>query len=54
VPDPPPPGFAAGVQRQCNRVNAADSAEDLMTWIEDVSIFDDEDAGGDKPVHDPR
>jgi hypothetical protein len=53
VPDQRAPGVAAEMQRQCERINAADRAENLMAWIEDVSLFDDEDAGGDKPIHDP-
>jgi hypothetical protein len=54
VPDPRAPGFAAEMQRQCELINAADRAENLMAWIEDVSTFDDEDTGGGKPIHDPR
>jgi hypothetical protein len=44
VPDPRAPGFAAEMQRQCERINAADRAEHLMDWIEDVSVFDEDDA----------
>jgi Protein of unknown function (DUF3018) len=42
VPDLRAPGFKAEVERQCTAINAADRAEDLMSWIEHVSIFDDE------------
>jgi len=33
------------MQRQCEQVNAADRAENLMGWVEDVSLFDEGDAG---------
>ena len=44
VPDLRAPGFAAEVQRQCEQINAADRAEAIMTWVEDVSLFDEDDA----------
>jgi hypothetical protein len=43
VPDTRAPGFAAEVQRQCERINAADRHGDLMSWVEDVSAFDEDD-----------
>jgi hypothetical protein len=42
VPDTRAPGFAAEIQRQCERINAADRQEKLMDWVEEVSIFDEE------------
>jgi len=54
VPNPQATGVAAEMQRQWERVNVTDRAENLMTWVENVSIFDDEGAGGDKSVHGPR
>ena len=44
VPDIRAPGFAAEIQRQCELINLADRQEDLMTWVEDVSAFDEDDA----------
>ena len=44
VPDIRAPGFAAEIQHQCERINLADRQEDLMTWVEDVSAFDEDDA----------
>jgi hypothetical protein len=40
VPDFRAPGFKAEVRRQCELINAADRAENLMAWVEDVSVFD--------------
>jgi hypothetical protein len=37
------PGFAAEIQRQCDLINAADRQENLMAWVEDVGIFDEDD-----------
>jgi hypothetical protein len=34
----------AEIQHQCELINAADQAENLMAWVEDVSVFDDDDA----------
>ena len=31
-------------RRQCARINAADRAEGLMDWVEQVSVFDEDDA----------
>lgn len=42
VPDLRAPGFAAEIQRQCERINVADRTENLMAWIEGVSILDDD------------
>ena len=42
VPDTRSPAFAAEVMRQCERVNAADRAENMMDWVESVSQFDDD------------
>jgi hypothetical protein len=44
VPDTRAPGFAAEARRQCERVNHADRTEQLMEWVEQVSMFDDDDA----------
>ena len=44
IPDLRAPGLAAEIQRQCERINAADRLENLMTWVEDVSVFDENDA----------
>nr|WP_294546238.1 antitoxin MazE-like protein [uncultured Rhodopila sp.] len=35
-------GFAAEIQRQCERINAADRQENLIGWVEDVSAFDED------------
>ncbi len=43
VPDIRAPGFAAEIQRQCERINAADRRDNLMAWVEDVSVFDEDD-----------
>nr|WP_294523446.1 antitoxin MazE family protein [uncultured Rhodopila sp.] len=43
VPDTRAPGFAAEIQRQCELINAADRQENLMAWVEDVSVFDEDD-----------
>jgi hypothetical protein len=42
LPDPREPGFAAEIERQCQRVNAADRADGLMAWVEDASLFDND------------
>jgi hypothetical protein len=44
VPDTRAPGFAAEARRQCAQVNQTDRAERLMEWVEQVSMFDDDDA----------
>ncbi len=44
VPDTRAPGFATEALRQCERVNEADRTEQLMEWVEEVSMFDDDDA----------
>jgi Protein of unknown function (DUF3018) len=44
VPDTRAPGFASEARRQCERINQADRAEQLMEWVEAVSMFDDDDA----------
>jgi len=44
VPDTRSPGFPAEVRSQCERINAADQADGLMDWVENVSTFDDDDA----------
>jgi hypothetical protein len=43
VPDTRAPGFAAEIRRQCKLINAADRQENLMAWVEDVSVFDEDD-----------
>ncbi len=43
VPDIRAPGFAAEIKRQCELINAADRQENLMAWVEDVSVFDEDD-----------
>jgi hypothetical protein len=45
VPDLRAAGRIAEIQRQCQLVNQADQAENLMAWVEDVSIFDNESLG---------
>jgi Uma2 family endonuclease len=44
LPDTRAPDFAAEVLAQCQRINVADRAEDLMQWVEQVSVFDDDEA----------
>jgi hypothetical protein len=44
VPDIRAPGFAAEIRRQCEHINAADRRDNLMGWVEDVSIFDEDGA----------
>jgi hypothetical protein len=44
VPDARAPGFAAEVRRQCERINEADREERIMDWVEQVSVFDEDDA----------
>jgi hypothetical protein len=44
VPDTRAPGFGAKARAECERINAADKAENMMAWLEDVSLFDDHDA----------
>ncbi len=43
LPDTRTPEFAAEVRRQCARINAADRADGMMDWIEQVSVFDKDD-----------
>jgi len=42
LPDTSTPEFAAEARRQCARINAADRAEAMMDWLEQVSVFDDD------------
>jgi Protein of unknown function (DUF3018) len=42
VPDTRSPTFATEARRQCERVNAADRAENMMDRMESVSQFDDD------------
>jgi hypothetical protein len=42
VPDLRAPDFKAAVERQCRLINAADKAENLMGWVENVSVLDDD------------
>jgi len=42
VPDTRSPAFAVEAKRQCERVNAADRADNMMDWVENVSQFDDD------------
>jgi hypothetical protein len=42
VPDTRLPTFPAEARRQCELVNAADQADRLMDWVEDVSEFDED------------
>ena len=44
VPDTRAPEFAAEARRQCERINTADRAEGMMDWLEQVSVFDEDDA----------
>ncbi len=44
LPDTRAPEFAAQARRQCARINAADRADGMMDWVEQVSVFDDDDA----------
>jgi hypothetical protein len=44
VPDLRAPGFAAEIERQCERVNAADRTDNLLARVEEVSAFDDDGA----------
>jgi hypothetical protein len=41
-PDTRSPTFATEARRQCERVNAADRAENMMDRMESVSQFDDD------------
>jgi len=43
LPDTRAPEFAATVRRQCARINAADRAEGMMDWLEQASVFDEDD-----------
>jgi hypothetical protein len=43
LPDTRVPEFAARARQQCARINAADRAEGVMSWLERVSVFDDDD-----------
>ena len=42
VQDTRSPAFAAEAKRQSERVNAADRADNMMDWVENVSQFDDD------------
>ena len=41
VPDTTRPGFAEAARQECARINAADRSDDIMSWLERVSAFDD-------------
>jgi hypothetical protein len=43
LPDTRAPEFAARARQQCARINAADRAEGMMSLLERVSVFDDDD-----------
>jgi hypothetical protein len=43
LPDTRTPEFAAQVRKQCARINAADRADGMMGWLEQVSVFDEDD-----------
>ncbi len=42
LPDLRAPGFAEEIDRQCEQINAADLAENLIGWVEEVGVFDDD------------
>ncbi|HME20957.1 MAG TPA: antitoxin MazE family protein [Acetobacteraceae bacterium] len=42
MPDTRLPTFSAEARRQCELVNAADQAEHLIDWVENVSVFDED------------
>ena len=44
LPDTRAPEFAAEARRQCARINAADRADGMMDWLEQVGVFDKDDA----------
>jgi hypothetical protein len=44
LPDTRTPQFAAAARRQCERINAADRADGMMEWLEQVSMLDEDDA----------
>jgi hypothetical protein len=44
LPDIRAPAFAAEIQRQCEQINTADRRDNLMDWVEEVSIFDEDGA----------
>jgi hypothetical protein len=44
LPDTRAPEFAAEARRQCARINAVDRADGMMDWLEQVSVFDDDEA----------
>jgi hypothetical protein len=37
------PEFVARACQQCARINVADRTEGMMSWLERVSVFDDDD-----------
>ncbi len=43
VPNTRKSEFQAKARAECDRINAADSAEGIMDWVEDTSIFDEHD-----------
>ena len=43
LPDARAPGFATEARRQCARINAADRADGMMDWLEQVSVFGEND-----------
>lgn len=43
LPDTRTPEFAAEARRQCERINAADRADGMMDWLEQVTVFDEDD-----------
>ncbi len=43
LPDTRAPEFASEVRRQCARINATDRADGMMDWLEQVSVFDEDD-----------
>ncbi len=51
VPDTRAPGFAAEARRQSRLVDADDEFDDVMGFIERVSVFDEDDEapGADAP-----
>jgi hypothetical protein len=44
LPDTRSAEFAAEARRQCERINAVDRAETMMDWVEQVSVFDEDEA----------
>jgi hypothetical protein len=44
LPDTRAPEFGAEARRQCAWINAADRADGMMDWLEQVSVLDENDA----------